>query len=83
MSFLINDEQLFYDCCFMDKSQFGTVYISWFNWNRVKSNIVYRQVREFIVDNEVFVNEDLKKSRKNRDDRPQPKKTPRYKSFQI
>ena len=68
----------------MTKSEFYKVYSSWFdNWSKEYSDNIFCKLREFIVENEVYVYIDLPKSRKNRDDRPEPKKIPSYKSFQI
>lgn len=83
MSLRVEDEQLFFDCSCMERSEFHRVYSSWFNWDREKSNSVYKLIREYIVDNEVFVNKELKKSRKNRDDRSESKRVPKYKLIQI
>jgi len=68
----------------MEKSEFHRVYSSWFdNWEREYSDNIYCKLREFIVENEIYINVNLPKSRKNRDDRPEIKRIPDYKSFQI
>lgn len=82
MSLRIEDDQLIFDCCYMTKKQFYTVYNSWFDWTESKCNEIYQNVRELVVDKELIVKSSLKKSKKC-NVRQGVKGVPNYKLIEV
>lgn len=84
MKLVVSESQLIYDCCHMERVSFYRIYASWFvTWPQEISNSLYKRVREYVVQNEVFIDTTLKKSRRNRYDNKRFRELPKYKSFPI